>query len=47
MSQISISDAAARLGCKPWEVIRMIDAGVIRQVVTVDEASIAELEKQS
>lgn len=47
MSQISISEAAARLGRKPWEIVRLIDTGLLKQVVLVDEASVAELEKQS
>lgn len=48
MSQnITISDAANRLGRKPWEIVRLIDAGLLRHTVLVDEASVAELEKQS
>lgn len=47
MPNISISEAAARLGRKPWEVVRLIDAGVLNQVVLVDEASVTELVKAS
>lgn len=44
---ITISDAANRLGRKPWEIVRLIEAGQLRSSVYVDEASVAELEKQS
>lgn len=44
---ITISDAASRLGRKPWEIVRLVDSGLLRQVVLIDEASIVELEKQS
>lgn len=47
MSNISISEAATRLGRKPWEVVRLIDTGLLKQVVLVDEASVAELEKSA
>lgn len=39
---ISINEAASRLGVKPWEVVRRIDAGELRHVVLVDETSLTE-----
>lgn len=41
---ISISEAASRTGRKPWEVVRMIEAGLLPHVVLVHESSLAELE---
>lgn len=42
---ISISEAAQRLNRKPFDVVRLIDAGLLRHTVLVDEASLAELEE--
>lgn len=41
---ISISEAAERIGRKPWDVVRLIEAGVLRHSVLVDESSLAELD---
>lgn len=46
-SHITIADAASRLGRKPFEVVRLIDAGLLRQVVLVDEASVDEMLKEN
>ena len=42
---ISISEAAARIGVKPWDVQRLIDDGALRQVVLVDASSLAEYQE--
>lgn len=47
MPNISISEAAARLGRKPWEVQRMIESGVLPAATLVDEASVAKLAEAS
>lgn len=39
---VSINEAAARLGCKPMEVQRRIDAGLIAHVVLIDVDSLTE-----
>lgn len=39
---ISISEAASRLDVEPWDVVRLIDAGLLRRVVLVDAASLRE-----
>ncbi len=44
---ISISEAASRTGRKPFEVVRLIDAGLLRHVVLVDETSLADIEGES
>lgn len=44
---ISISEAAERIGAKPFDVVRLIDAGLLRHTVLVDESSLAELEESS
>ena len=45
---ISISEAADRLGpdAKPWDVVRLLDAGLVRQVVLVDADSLEEFQEQ-
>lgn len=43
---ISISEAADRLGTKPWSVVRLIDAGLVRQVVLVDADSLPDTQEQ-
>lgn len=43
---ISISEAADRLGTKPWEVIRLVESGRVRQVVLIDATSLAEYQEQ-
>lgn len=45
MNIITIAEAANRLGRKPWEVVRMIDAGHLPTTVMVDEASVDQLVK--
>lgn len=42
---ISISEAAERIGRKPFDVVRLIDAGLLRHAVLVDESSLADLEE--
>lgn len=42
---ISISEAASRLGRKPWEVVRLVEAGLLRHAVLVDEASLTEYQE--
>lgn len=42
---ISISEAAERLGTKPWEVVRLIEAGLLRQVVLVETDSLTEYQE--
>lgn len=39
---ISISEAAKRLGTKPGDIHRLIEAGLVRHVLLVDESSLAE-----
>jgi hypothetical protein len=40
---ISINDAAAALGKKPYEIIRLIEANTIRAVTLVEAASLAQV----
>lgn len=42
---VSIAEAAERLDKKPWEVVRLLDMGHLKQVVLVDEASLAEYQE--
>lgn len=42
---ISIAEAASRIGVKPWDVVRLLEAGVLRQVVLVDVASLTEFQE--
>lgn len=42
---ITINEAAQRLGRKPFDVVRLIDAGLIRQVVLVDASSLDECQE--
>lgn len=37
---MTINEAAAALGMKPFEVVRLIDAGKVRTVVLVEAASL-------
>lgn len=43
---ISISEAAVRLERKPWEVVRLLEAGELRHVVLVDPESLTEYQEQ-
>lgn len=43
---ISISEAASRLGTKPWEVERLLAAGRLQEVVLVDADSLREYQEQ-
>lgn len=43
---ISIAEAASRLGGKPWDVVRLIDAGALRVAVLVDADSLTEHQQQ-
>lgn len=42
---ISIAEAAKRLGVKPWDVVRLMNAGQLRQVVLIDTASLTEYQE--
>lgn len=42
---ITINEAAERLARKPFDVIRLIDAGLIRHVVLVDASSLNECQE--
>ena len=44
---ISIAEAAARLGVKPFAVQALIDTGDLRHVVLVDATSVAEQQEQA
>lgn len=39
---ITIDEAAERLGSKPFDVIRLIDAGQVATVTLVDSASLPD-----
>jgi hypothetical protein len=44
--QITISEAADRLGTKPYDVVRLIEAGHVAHVVLVDADSLTEYQEQ-
>lgn len=44
---VSINEAAAALGVKPWEVVRLIEAGQIQTVELVDAASLAQVKENA
>lgn len=44
---ITISEAADRLGVKPFAVQALIDTGQLRHVVLVDATSVAEQQEQA
>lgn len=46
MELISISEAADRLGAKPWDVERLLAAGHLQEVVYVDGNSLREYQEQ-
>lgn len=37
---VSINEAAARLGVKPWDIVRLIEADQINTVTLVEVASL-------
>jgi hypothetical protein len=44
---LSVNDAAAQLGVKPQEVVRLIEHGEVQAVTLVDAASLDELQERS
>ena len=46
MELVTIEEAAARRGMTPWQVVQLIEAGEIRQVVYVDGSSLADHAKE-
>jgi hypothetical protein len=44
---ISISEAAERLGVKPWEVVRLIEAGQLKRVVLVVADSLNDYQESA
>lgn len=42
---ITIQEAADRLAVKPWQVVRLIALGALKQVVYVDADSVTEFQE--
>lgn len=42
---ITINEAAEQMGCKPFEVVELIDSGLLRTVLLVDPTSVREYQE--
>ena len=44
---ITVTDAADRLGVKPWDVMRLVETGVVQSLVLIDAASLEAVKEKS
>lgn len=44
---LTVSEAAERLGVKPWDVMRMVQTGDLKSLVLIEAASLEALEEKS
>jgi hypothetical protein len=43
---VTTTEAAERLGVKPWDVVRMAEIGVVKSVLLIDADSLDALKEQ-